>query len=65
MKKKTNKTVDNSKKNSPGCTICSPWCSREIEEATNKRADAVVNAAHVTELQTALSFQANIDEVKV
>ena len=64
MKKNKSKTLDNANKTvqDTQSAVHGDW---EREEATKKRAEADANDAHVRELQTALSCQANIDEVKV
>ena len=64
MKKKTDKAVDNSNKIVQDAQSA-VHSSLEREEFTKKRCESDVNAAHVRELQTALSCQANIDKVKL
>ena len=64
MKKNTNKTVDNANKKVQDAQYAVHG-ARDIEEATKKRAESEVNAAHVREMHTAISWQANIDKVKV
>ena len=64
MNNNTRKTVDNAKKTFQDAQSAVHG-AREREESTKKRAEADVHAAHVRELQTDISFQDNIDEVKV
>ena len=64
MKNKKNKTVDNANKTVQDAQSAVHG-AREREESTKERAEADVNAAHVRELQTAISCQANINELRV
>ena len=64
MKKKTKKAVETANTTVQDAQSA-VYGDQEREEATKKRAKADVNAANVREMQTALSCQANIDEVKV
>ena len=64
MKKKTNKTVDNANKTFQDAKSA-VHSALEREYVTKKWSEANVNTDHVRKLKTVISFQANIDEVKV